>query len=107
MTLDIEKIKDAAMAATWGEWSSYGTLVYLNVYGGFDLHASPNPINNATHIATANPQAVLELISRLEAAEKQRDELLSICERVVERGIGSSDVKAMKLAIASVKESEK
>jgi hypothetical protein len=55
MTLDLNKIKAAAMAATQGEWSSYNTIVYLpNVYGGFDLHDSPNPINNATFIATAS-----------------------------------------------------
>ena len=69
--IDIEKLKQAALAATQGEWSSYNTIVYLpNVYGGFDLHDSPNPVNNAAYIATANPSAVLELIERLEAAEK-------------------------------------
>ena len=36
--------------------------------------------------------------------EKQRDELLTICRNVVERGIGASDVKAMKAAIASAKD---
>ena len=34
---------------------------------------------------------------------EQRDELLTICKNVVERGIGTSDVKAMKASIARVK----
>lgn len=42
------------------------------------------------------------LEGRATLAEVQRDELLTICRNVVERGIGASDVKAMKAAIASV-----
>lgn len=37
-------------------------------------------------------------------AERQRDELLTICRNVIERGIGASDVNAMKAAIASAKD---
>lgn len=33
----------------------------------------------------------------------QRDELLGICQRVVDRGIGASDVAAMRAAISKVK----
>ena len=40
------------------------------------------------------------LVSALRVAHRQRDELLTICRNVVERGICSSDVKAMKAAIA-------
>ena len=39
----------------------------------------------------------------IEDIERQRDKLLTICQNVVDRGIGASDVKAMKEAIASVK----
>ena len=35
--------------------------------------------------------------------ERQRDELMTICKNVIERGIGTSDVKAMKSAIANAK----
>lgn len=70
MTLNIEKIKAAAMAATQGEWGSYGPIVYLpHGLGRFNIHDCVNPDPNAAHIALANPQAVLELIARLEAAE--------------------------------------
>lgn len=91
MTLDIEKIKAAALAATQGIWAfgSFHRLLVVPVSD--DGHPDKNsPIadlgeteipwdatedsktryNNAIHIATANPQAVLELITRLEAAEK-------------------------------------
>ena len=77
MTIDKEKIRAAAMAATQGEWSNYKTVVYLpNVYGGFDLHDMPNPNNNATHIATSNPATVLSLLDALDKAEKDRDVLI-------------------------------
>lgn len=99
MTLDIEKIKAAAKAATQQPWilnkarptpefkgyiSGGGEFVELDVgsHGGFGLlvwrmedeEVSPKCQANARHIATANPQAVLDLITRLEEAE-QRAEL--------------------------------
>ena len=52
----------------------------------------------------SNLQAEVEQLRiALSAMVEQRDELLAICERVVENGIGFSDVKAMKEAIASAK----
>jgi hypothetical protein len=73
--IDIEKMKQAALSATQGEWDSYETKVYLSgTAGGFDLGCSPNAEANADFIATANPSAVLELIARLEAAEQDAAE---------------------------------
>ena len=93
---DLEKMQNAALAATQGEWKlakpqpaayfdgyinpvSGGELVELQVginssYGLLvwkmeDDEVSPKCQANATHIATANPSAILELIERLKAAE--------------------------------------
>ena len=88
--LDIEKIKQAALAATQGEWcfGSFGELLVVPVNDGvpdknnpiaslgdatfpWDLYpSSAERYKNAEHIATSNPTTVLELIARLEAAEK-------------------------------------
>lgn len=53
------------------------------------------------HCEEAEKRAALE--KALSATVAQRDELIAICERVVENGIGFSDVKAMQSAIANVK----
>ena len=75
LDINIEKMKQAALAATQGEWK------FIDVVGACSVHAgqrqvlrysySPDSENraNAEHIATANPSGVLELITRLEAAE--------------------------------------
>ena len=42
------------------------------------------------------------LHAELEAVKQQRDELATICRNVVSRGIGASDVKAMRDALAKV-----
>ena len=73
--IDIEKLKQAALAATQGEW-----VASDHVYAADGKHVASyhtltrddvDNYNNATHIATANPAAVLELINLQEAAESQ------------------------------------
>jgi len=49
------------------------------------------------------PVVALSAMIEIEMLKGQRNDLLTICRNVVERGIGASDVKAMKAAIASVK----
>lgn len=81
MTIDLAKIKAAALAATqtpWEFWQGY-VATDIDSYGGVIICERPRPSggkfqkatdNNFKHIATANPAAVLELIERLEAAER-------------------------------------
>lgn len=94
--IDIKKIKQAALAATPGPWvSDYedtdaslldpDEYIDISIWQGkaFDGKfinniAFDNCIANATHIATANPSAVLELIARLEDAEKVAAKFSSI-----------------------------
>lgn len=72
---DTQKIKQAALAATQGEWyHSHGFTVAakeLNYGTVCDCEMDNEYMSqNATHIAEANPTAVIELATRLEAAEK-------------------------------------
>ena len=78
--IDIEKVKQAALAATPGDWKAVCSipeegfecfwLMHNDAHFG-DIHGpqSGQQLADATYIATANPSAVLELITRLEAAE--------------------------------------
>ena len=79
--IDIQKLKQAALAATPGEWKTMrrGDEDCLDVdvfkSGGWNDYvtlAMGIGNENAIHIATANPSAVLELIARLEAAESNQ-----------------------------------
>ena len=91
MTIDLKAIRAAAEAANQTKWKAYhdhGWLVvesddgavYVKVAkGSFAL--SPD----AKHIATANPAAILELLDRLEAAEKDAADWRRRYE--IERGV--------------------
>jgi len=80
MTIDINKIKAAALDATqtpWEFWQGY-VATDIDSDGGVIICERPRPSggkfqkvvdSNFKYIATANPSAVLELIERLEAAE--------------------------------------
>lgn len=52
--------------------------------------------------ATRYAQQVAHWIEKHDAVKQQRDELLTICRNVVDRGIGASDVKAMREMIEKV-----
>lgn len=86
--IDLKSIRAAAEAATPGPWEaagpSFGTPLpkYLNEVGRInddemfeEVCVSPSPEDDAcsadmNYIATANPTAILALLDRLEAAEK-------------------------------------
>ena len=78
MTINIQKMKQAALAATQGEWKCHWKLQWSiritdipgmkYIVGGRENKQLTE--QDATFIATANPSAVLELITRLEAAEQ-------------------------------------
>ena len=86
--IDLKAIRAAAEAATPGPWEAVGPSFgaplpkYLNEVGRInedemfeEVCVSPSPEDDACSadmifIATANPTAILELLGRLEAAEK-------------------------------------
>ena len=49
---------------------------------------------------------IADMQAEIDALRKERDELIAICEKVVNYGIGASDVKAMREAIAKAKEGQ-
>ena len=90
MTIDINKLRRLAQAATPGPWYVTGKLTrYVEARidgeliqevaacgptkadGGYGLQQEAN----ASLIAAANPATISELLDRLEAAEKERDAL--------------------------------
>ena len=73
--IDIEKLKQAALAATQGEWIANANGAVRTVAGdestrGRARWQGPFRQVDADFIATSNPSAVLELIARLDAAEQ-------------------------------------
>ena len=98
MTIDINKLRRLAQAATPGPWYATGKLtryVEARIDGGLiqevaacgptkaDGGYGPQQEANASLIAAANPATISELLDRLEAAEKERDaaELMSLALR--------------------------
>ena len=89
MTIEINKLRRLAQAATPGGWYvKRGNYIYgcKEVTDGEeewhpviactdDDEVNVNFEANAAFIAAANPAAVSELLDRLESAEKERDEL--------------------------------
>ena len=80
--IDIEKMEAAALAATQGEW-----VVSDHIYASdgkriasYQMISRDDCENeaNATHIATANPSAVLELIEKYKALEAENERLKGI-----------------------------
>lgn len=83
MELNLEQIKAAAMVATQGQWLHYcpdgaavnperAAFVHGPSYRNMD-RSQGFKIEDAAHIAAANPATVLVLIERLERAERERD----------------------------------
>ena len=112
MTLAIEKIKAAALAATQGEWrtTDRGDAGRLDVVALLESEVFKDRLTlargvgkqNATYIAAANPSAVLELITRLEAAEKEVSRLewiISLHPAIDSSVIGQKSVLAEWLDI--------
>lgn len=85
--IDTKELRKLAQAATPGGWYVEGNDVYgcKDVTDGEEewhpviaCADDDEPVkyeSNAAFIAAANPETILELLDRLEAAEKERDEL--------------------------------
>ena len=68
---ELNELEEKAKAATPGPWDSGGVEVFL---GGWNPHiAMCNSEDNAEYIAAANPAVILELITELKQARKERD----------------------------------
>ena len=50
---------------------------------------------------------IADMQAEIDALRKERDELIAICERVVDCGICVSDLREMRKAIAKAKDSSK
>ena len=95
MTIDINKLRRLAQAATPGPWYATGKLtryVEARIDGGLiqevaacgptkaDGGYGPQQEANARLIAAANPATISELLDRIEAAEKEN----ALKERVID-----------------------
>ena len=85
---DTNELRRLAQAATPGPWHFWRGWVAADIDsdGGIIIAERPTPSGgkyqarvdgNFRFIAAANPAAITELLDRLEAAEKERDELLA------------------------------
>ena len=96
MTIDINKLRRLAQAATPGPWYATGKLtryVEARIDGGLiqevaacgptkaDGGYGPQQEANASLIAAANPATISELLDRLEAAEKDAAHQKALAER--------------------------
>ncbi|HHH0624255.1 TPA: hypothetical protein ACPZRI_004103 [Yersinia enterocolitica] len=117
---NIEELKKAALAATPGPWEkcdSYGpnengTCVSaverpdLMIASTTGYYGRDGGIANAHFIALANPAAILDMIAKLEAAQKERDDLLN--QEFQQRLANAEHQLYMKdLAIHNIKASRK
>ena len=99
MTIDINKLRRLAQAATPGPWYATGKLtryVEARIDGGLiqevaacgptkaDGGYGPQQEANARLIAAANPATISELLDRLEAAEKSDAESIAMYRKVRE-----------------------
>ena len=97
MTIDINKLRRLAQAATPGPWYATGKLtryVEARIDGGLiqevaacgptkaDGGYGPQQEANARLIAAANPAAISELLDRLEEAEKERGSAMMLVDRL-------------------------
>lgn len=103
MTIDTNELRRLAQAATPGPWYVTGKLtryVEARIDGGLiqevaacgptkaDGGYGPQQEANARLLAAANPATILELLDRLEAAEKERDVLKAKIEAMERQGPG-------------------
>lgn len=99
MTINIEALKAATLAATPGEWKAGNAYekpfipAYQIITDSEDgpyviLEGNKNFLEdaekNVAYVAAANPAAVLALIERLERTERNRDMWKAQCERQAE-----------------------
>jgi len=78
---DLKKLKELAGKATPGPWARTAdmheivceTSLYDGQPGYISICEISQSVCDSEYIAAANPSAILELIQRLEEAERQRD----------------------------------
>ena len=84
--IDIKELRRLAQAATPGPWEFWHGMIATDIDndGGVVIAKRPSPSGgklqarvdtNFQYIAATNPAAVSELLDRLEAAEKERDDV--------------------------------
>ena len=82
--IDTKELRRLAQEATPGPWTSSGRYIGTPRHMSYIGEAvdqcgnwsdTKKSIGDAKFIAAANPAAISELLDRLEAAEKERDEL--------------------------------
>ena len=115
MTIDINKLRRLAQAATPGPWYATGKLtryVEARIDGGLiqevaacgptkaDGGYGPQQEANARLIAAANPAAISELLDRLKATEEDRARFL------VEMGRLCAQCDALRAKVAEMEQQE-
>jgi hypothetical protein len=122
MTIDIDKLRRLAQAATPGPWYVTGKLtryVEARIDGGLiqevaacgptkaDDGYGPQQEANARLIAAANPAAISELLDRLEAAEKERGSAMMLVDRLaLALNTSNHERDALRAKIAEMEQQE-
>ena len=95
--IDTKELRRLAQAATPGPWEFWHGMIATDIDndGGVVIAKRPTPSGgklqarvdtNFQYIVAAYPAASLELLDRLEAAEKERDELRAKIEEMEKQG---------------------
>ena len=122
MTIDINKLRRLAQAATPGPWYVTGKLtryVEARIDGGLiqevaacgptkaDGGYGPQQEANARLIAAANPAAISELLDRLEEAEKERGSAMMLVDRLaLALNTSNHERDALRAKIAEMEQQE-
>ena len=122
MTIDINKLRRLAQAATPGPWYVTGKLtryVEARIDGGLiqevaacgptkaDGGYGPQQEANARLIAAANPAAISELLDRLEEAEKERDATMRLADSLaLALNTSNHERDALRAKIAEMEQQE-
>ena len=122
MTIDINKLRRLAQAATPGPWYVTGKLtryVEALIDGGLiqevaacgptkaDGGYGPQQEANARLIAAANPAAISELLDRLEEAEKERGSAMMLVDRLaLALNTSNHERDALRAKIAEMEQQE-
>ena len=122
MTIDINKLRRLAQAATPGPWYVTGKLtryVEARIDGGLiqevaacgptkaDGGYGPQQEANARLIAAANPATISELLDRLEEAEKERGSAMMLVDRLaLALNTSNHERDALRAKIAEMEQQE-
>ena len=122
MTIDINKLRRLAQAATPGPWYVTGKLtryVEARIDGGLiqevaacgptkaDGGYGPQQEANARLIAAANPATISELLDRLEETEKERGSAMMLVDRLaLALNTSNHERDALRAKIAEMEQQE-